>query len=309
MSKRITLTCVDCGGGHACGLAIGLKKYGQVTSVWENRNKHGLDYLVPDAKFGYRRIPKEGDHLIIVSCITWDRIKLFFGSYGWKRLLRNYGKVHIIITDGRFARYPEQYNPQFEGIDVLTTACKRHFRGDLPTKTYYQPFDLRDIWKEKYTKLTVAHSPFVPAKFREKGTVDIKRIVGLLDVDLDIITGVSWDECLRRKAPAHIFVDQIDHYDRDKFKFRDPDYIWPALGKSGIEALHLGCAVITYGAKHDTEIPAPPVAWVTKDTFEETLLRLVNSPDERDRLAHNGTDWALKYASYDYAARNVLGLN
>ena len=293
------MTCVDAGGGHACGLAIGLKKYGTVTTVWENRNKHGLDYLTPDAKFGYKYLPATGDDLIIVSCITLDRILKIFG----KTLIKGYKRTHIVVTDGRFARNPYYYNQLFKGMDVITTACKRHFREPLPVKTYYQPFDLSLFSLNKNKALTIAHSPFVPAKFREKGTQQI--IKDTYGYNTDIITGVSWDECLTRKAKAHIFVDQIDHYDRAKFRFKSPDYVWPALGKSGIEALHLGCLVITYGKGYDTEIPAPPVAWC-KGNFKEVLDYYIKNEKERTKLADEGREWALQYASYDFAAQNVL---
>lgn len=293
---KITIVCVDAGGGHACGLAIGLKKYGDVTAVWQNKNKHGLDYLVPDAKFGFEHIPPKGDDLVIVSCITYDRLKL--SNYDYKR-------THIVITDGKFPRTPDYYNNifNFRGFDVLTTGCKRHFREPHPVKTYYQPFDLSHIDQTKNDKLTITHSPFVSTKYKEKGT---DEIINVCNDKLDLITGVSWDECLQRKAKSHIFVDQIDHYDRDKFKFKSPDYVWPALGKSGIEAMHLGCCVITYGKGYNTEIPAPPVVWVTKETFREKLDYYIHNRADREELAQRGREWALKYASYDFAAQNVL---
>jgi hypothetical protein len=58
----------------------------------------------------------------------------------------------------------------------------------------------------------IAHSPTDP---EVKGTarlvaaVDDLRAAGLA-VELDVITGVPWDECLRRKARADVFVDQLD---------------------------------------------------------------------------------------------------
>lgn len=223
------------------------------------------------------------------------------------RLFNGYQNVHIVITDGKFARDPDYYNVAFKNLDVLTTACKRHFRYGLPTKTYYQPFDLSLFRQNKNKDLTIAHSPFVKKKFREKGTHKI--IEATNGYNFDLITGVSWNKCLRRKAKAHIFIDQIDHYDKDKFKFRDPEYVWPALGKSGLEAMHLGCLTMTYGKGYDTDIPAPPVAWITEDTFENVLKFYIANDKQREELAERQYKWAMKYSSYDFAARNVLGLN
>ena len=302
--KKITLTCVDAGGGHACGLAIGLKKHGQVTTVWQNRNKHGLDYLVPDAKYGYRKIPYEGDDLIIVSCITFDQLEMFYGRK-LKHLIKGYDKVHIIVTDGRYARNPDYYNEKFEGFDVITTACKKHFREPLPVKTYYQPFDLSMFDQTKPDKIRIAHSPFVPAKFREKGTQKI--VEACRGYDLGILTKMPWKRCMELKATAHIFIDQVDHYDRDKFKFKDFSYVWPALGKSGIEAMHLGCLTITYGKGYDTDIPAPPIVWIDDaDQLKGVIDSYMNNKEEISVIAKKQQAWALKYASYDFQAKNVL---
>ena len=301
--RKITITCVDAGGGHACGLAIGLKKYGTVTSVWRNKSLHKLDSLVPGSKFGFNHIPPKGDDLIIVSCITHDHLKIVLRQRRLNAILGSYKKIHIVITDSRYMRDPDYYNRQFTRYDVSTTGCKRHFRGDLPTKTYYQPFDLSKFDKTKNDNLTIGHSPFTHKKFRQKGTEEIIEVTDKYNFDL--ITTVSWKECLIRKARCHIFVDQIDHYDTDSFKFTDKNYVWPALGKSGLEAMHLGCLVITHGKGYDTDIPAPPVAWCNGN-FKEVLEYYIKNESERLKLAAEGQAWALKYSSYDFAAQQVL---
>jgi len=292
--RQITLVSTDAGPGHNCGLALGLEKYGKLTVVWENKNPHGLDYFYK-AKYGYRHIPKYGDDLVVVGALCFDRIR---------NMSLQYNRKHIVITDGRFARYPEKYNHLLRGWDVITTACKRHFREPLPVKTYYQPFDLSHIDSTKNKVLTVGHSPFGEMKFREKGTEHIIETCADLGVNLDLITGVSWQQCLKRKAKCHIFVDQIDHYDRHKFKIRS-GYVWPALGKSGLEALHLGCCVITYGKGYDTDIPAPPVAWC-RDNFRAVLEICIKNEKERNELSKAGKAWALQFANYEFAAEQVL---
>lgn len=300
MRRRITLVSTDAGPGHNCGLALGLQKYGLVSVIWENKSPHKIDINVPNVKYGYRHINR-GDDIIIVGCLAYDRI--FNDVHRRAKIRSNFKRIHIIITDGRFARDPDRYNRLFGEYDILTTGCKKHFRGKLRTKTFYQPFDLSHIDQTKNEQLTISHSPFGKKKYREKGTDQI--IEAIEGYNFDLITGISWDNCLKRKAKSHIFVDQIDHYDRSKFKFRDPEYVWPALGKSGIEAMHLGCCVITHGAAYDTDIPAPPVAWCNGN-FREVLAYYISHKEEREELAQKGKEWALKYASYDFAAKQVL---
>jgi len=306
--RKIVLTSVDSGSAHACGLAVGLKKHGKLTVVWQNKNLHNLDAVYNKqyrAHYGFSKLPRSADDLIIVACITWDRLKQHFGVR-FKTWLMGFGRVHIIVSDGRFARNPRYYNREFEGHDVLTTGCKRHFREPLPVKTYYQPFDFSEIDCRKFTNLTVGHSPFVQKKFREKGTNRITLTVKERGLNYDLITGVPWMECIKRKARCHIFIDQVEHYALKKFRFKTGDYIWPALGKSGIEAMHLGCCVMTYGKGYDTDIPAPPVAWTTTEDFWMNFDSLLASPEKRQTLAQQQYEWALTYATPEFASKQVL---
>ena len=307
--KNITIVGNDCGGSHACGLSAGMRRYANVTAVWRNKNKHGLDNIDVRANFGWNNIPPTGDEIIIVSCITYDYLVRDLGERKVKKILSGYKKVKVIVGDGRLARNPKKYNKIFEDFDeVFCHICKIHFRGELPTKIFFQPFDLSSTPIIKNDILTVAHSPFVVKKEREKGTGIIVNAMGHHpDVKFDLISGVPWEEAMRRKAAAHIFVDQVGHYDLDKFKFLDDDYEWPALGKSGIEAMHLGCLVITRGQPEEREIPSPPVAWCTTDNFRDILRYYITHHESREELARKQQMWARKYATHDFAARHVLG--
>ena len=72
--------------------------------------------------------------------------------------------------------------------------------------------------------------------------------------------------------------------------------------------MHLGCLVITTGQGDDWNIPAPPVVWCDKDNFMDKIRYYVENPAERRNVAARQKKWALKYATYDYAARNVLNI-
>jgi len=308
--KDVTIVGIDCGGSHACGLSVGMRRYASVTSVWKNKNKHGLDNIDLRSWFGWENIPPEGDELIIVSAITYTNLLASFKFEGLKKLFDGYKKKKIIFGDGRIARDPERWNNVASDFDeVFCHICKIHFRGDKPTKLFIQPFDMSKVDVRKNDILTVAHSPFVAAKNREKGThVIVDAMKDYPDVNFDLITGLPWEEAMRRKAAAHIFVDQVAHYDLDKFKFNDDNYEWPALGKSGIEAMHLGCLVITRGQPEARDIPSPPVAWCTTDNFRDVLRYYITHHKSREELAKKQQRWAYTYSTYDFAARHVLGI-
>lgn len=304
---KTTLVSVDAGGGHNCELANGLKKYRDVTTIWMQKNPHGLDRLVHDAQYGFRRVPKRGDEIIIVACITFDYFKRYLKriDIDIKEFLKGYKKVKIIVTDGRYALNPAYYNKQFKGYEIFLNACKTHWGAGIHYKEFYQPFDLSEYDMTKNKELTIAHSPFSEKKFNQKGTLQIRNIVRELGVKFDLITNVSWEESIRRKAKAHIFVDQISHF-RDKI-LTSGGYVWSALGKSGIEAMHLGCMTLTRGKEHSGLIPTPPIVWVDKN-LKQRLVEFIDDKQKIKNMAQLQKQWALTYATPDYAARNVLDL-
>lgn len=305
--KDVTLVCIDAGGGHACGLSLGLRKYCNLTTVWRYPNQHGLDHIEPRALLGFKHLPPGGDELIIMSNITQHYLEKHFGEAGFKSYLKGWGVVKTIITDGLITLEADKWNEKMEGMEVFATLCKIGFRGDLPTKEYYQPFDLSHVEVVKNDKLTIAHSPFLPNKMIEKGTAHIKK--GIMDrfgdsVIFDVITETPWEEAMKRKAKSHIFIDQL-------YNEEDPwgvSVLHPSIGKSGIEAMHLESLVFTRGKHKSRGIPSPPVVWITDHPWIELLDYYIYHPTERLEKIAEQKQWAMKYATHDFAARNVLGI-
>jgi len=124
---------------------------------------------------------------------------------------------------------------------------------------------------------------------------------GLLEVDL--IEGVSHAECLRRRARAHVFVDQLA----------------PTIGgwgQSGIEAMAQGCAVLCDYHRVDSAVyatyPRPPILQVDDgDQLASAIRRLVSDREflQASRLA--SVDWSRSNSSRDAVGRywcRALGL-
>ena len=307
--QRIMVVSIDAGYGHNCSLVRGLKKYRDVKTVWFKKNKHGLDYIVPDANYGIREVLGETGEIIIVACGTFNILTDYLRIRHHTKIsdfLKRFTKVTIIITDSKFAINPDYYNGVFKDYDVFCTPCKIHWRDSLPTREYYQPFDLSGFDRTKTRELTISHSPFVVEKFAEKGTAEITKIVNSLGVSLDVITGLPWKQAMERKAQSHIFIDQISNDNDRKFKNMN-GYIWNALGKSGLEGMHLGCMTITRGENRSGQIPSPPVVWVNGN-LKETLEKYIFDKFAICELQNKQREWALTYATEDYAARNILGM-
>jgi len=277
----------DASSGMACVLSLGLRKYVDLMTVWEWKSHYGMDYIDDKAVIGYHNLPKESDGLIIVGAGTYNRLKKYIASSTHK-------SITIIITDSWFMLDAAYYNKEFRNYRVFATPCKIKYRGDLPTREYYQPFNLSvDIVKND--KLTIAHSPFTKGKFDQKGTHNI--ISAMNGYNFDLITGVSWDESLQRKAKCHIFIDQVD--------FKGLDWIG-GIGRSGYEGMILKCLVVSRGEYNGIEIPSPPIAWCTKDNFKDVVDFYIHNPSERNEIIEQQKDWADKYLDMDFQAKRIL---
>ena len=106
----------------------------------------------------------------------------------------------------------------YEGFDCIFT--------QIPYPTHR----FKPTWKKGNV---IAHSPSAQGK---KGTAKFKEAIKMLkavgyDVKSDIIEGVSYDECLKRKSEATIFFDQSE-------------VGW--YGNSAVEAMAFGIPTLAY---------------------------------------------------------------
>lgn len=153
---------------------------------------------------------------------------------------------------------------------------------------------LHDV--EKEGTFTVCHAP---TKRKTKGTAAIEReLKGLPGVRLDVIEKVSWEQCLRRKARAHVLVDQFNL----------------GYGCNSVEAWLLGIPVIS-GA-HDPAILAAiereagrlPFVAATPDTVRAAVLALKGDRDLYREMAQRGYNFALRHHQADVVAQMALPL-
>ena len=144
----------------------------------------------------------------------------------------------------------------------------------------------------------VAHSPSNRAR---KGTAAIASALdGLPGVRLEITEGVSNAECLRRKAKAHLYIDQ----------FR------VGYGANAIEAWRLGMPVMSdlaplppgeraksppsrqeIRAQFDKEAKGLPFYRVTPETLRSSVEAFVRDRDLYDHWLERGVSFVEKYHS------------
>jgi hypothetical protein len=135
---------------------------------------------------------------------------------------------------------------------------------DLPWTPAFQFTEIRPRVR-KYDYFTVSHSPRNSRKQSRKGSDKIKEVVESLGLRYELITNMSHAQAVEKKGKSHIHIDQ----------WLEGDYKG-GLGKSGLEAIMMGCAVITSGDKHKF---SPPITY-SKD-LKNDILRLVNTWEQQ----------------------------
>ena len=263
----IALISIDPSFGNCVGIYKSLLLYDEVTAIFRQKDPKGFHKHIPHM-IGYENIPK-ADQYIIVSSHAYTEVKDKVS-----------GDVRVIVTDSFFMKN----DVDLSGVMVYCMPDLIHYCG-YPYKPYYPPFEYPGpIIKNSI--ITVAHSPYSKGKASRKGTKHIIEAVKRLGVNMDLIVGVSWEESIKRKSKAHIFIDQI------------PDHYIGGLGKSGVEAMAVGCLTMTSGVEDDC-----PVIRVTKDTLYDTLLLYITHPMQRDVMSYRQTMWVEKYLNYEYQGR------
>lgn len=146
--------------------------------------------------------------------------------------------------------------------------------------------------------LRIAHAPTIRSgKSTEAFLAATERLAREVPIEVDVIERVSWEECLRRKARADIYYDQV----------------FTAYGNNAIEAWGLGLPVVAgvdpagalaFGMRVPPrteklmrstwgELPFLPA---TESTIYDALRRLVE-PDQRREWAERGRQHVRRWHS------------
>jgi hypothetical protein len=151
-------------------------------------------------------------------------------------------------------------------------------------------------------RLRIGHSPGKGSEVA-KGTAEIVEVLAALvekglPIDFEIITGVSFEECVRRRAACHIFIDQMNP-------------VIGGFGASAVEAMAAGCAVLAdvrnVVGEVDRFYPRPPIMDVCDGySLEATVRRLVEDRRLLDTVRARSIGWVREHASQEAIARYWL---
>jgi hypothetical protein len=298
---KLALIAEDPSFGASANLVEALRQNDhQVAAIFENKDPKGFWQKVSSSFFVGNKfmLHDDGskDRLIIVGSNAWDKFKFM-----------NQPKtpITVILTDSHYLRNYQRLNKEFTeaGATVFAMPDLMPFRENLPTLTYLPPFEISHIKVEKNKRFTICHSPGPKVSTNAKGTREIRAAVHLFqrhhpNTEYLELTGLSHDECLLQKAKAHVFIDQIIPENRQINGYAG------GLGKSGIEAMHLGCYVIS-------SITEPYTAFNFYDPkysmpLEIYLNLLINEKEVVKNLAHKQHLKAMALSSYSSVANHVL---
>jgi hypothetical protein len=159
----------------------------------------------------------------------------------------------------------------------------------------------------------VAHSPSSPSR---KATDIFLEAVSTLAVEVDVITGVSYEECLERKRQAGLFFDQAGAEDPSKLGVST---VVGWYGNSAVEAAAFGIPTMA----HLSDVALRRADRAGMDLASIPVLNTPRSPDgmrdcitsyfalrapEREALARRTRDWILETHSYPAVASRLASV-
>lgn len=257
------------------GLYRALSRKYFVKAYFRHSDLKGMYKLLP-AEYNMLALNHGAKHYFIIGSKAFLTVR----SYKPGILpLQGNAKVTVILSTSYFIKNRVILNNLLRNYRIMCMPDKSsYWKGEY--EEFYPPFE-SDIEQEK--SVMIAHSPYERKKEIYKGTNIIRKACE--GYELDVIEGLSYRECLKRKAKAHIFIDQVKGEGSKG-----------GLGKSGIEAMGLGCLTMT-----EIEQPRdynPPVINVNKDNLREKVEYYINNPEERKIMAEKQRKWVQDNLNY-----------
>jgi len=247
------------------------------------------------------------DHLIILGMRGLERYS--------KLKNKNFKSIAVIFSDTNFCKYHKWCNDYIRENKIAMYAMPD--LDDYCFNSYrpaYQTITLPNIEIIKPTdRIVICHSPGAKATHNYKGTKQINEIIKALSekypIDYKVLKNLSWEECIKVKSTAHIFIDQLTkgnpHIPQKRFggliKYNG------ALGKSGIEGMLLKCCTITTMKRVETRpyFPFPPVVLTDYQNFKGDLELLIKDVEYRNGLIEKQFEWVSDYCSPEFVKFNV----
>ncbi len=306
--------------GWTCDFIVSRKDEG--TEFWRKYEALLWSELSRLDRWRLRRAIRRADVALVAGTCAldlWSRVALGGKDkrqdFSQKRLdkavpkLASHCKRHrtaVIVTDSPFLEQPAWWQDVYarlEGLRVLAMPDKMPLfeRGDVVP--YWPPVEIpANVPERLRDTLRVGHSPSKASRRGVKGSDLIEDTCRKLGVHLEVVSGLSHDEAIERKRHFDLFIDQVP-----EFMFGETGW-HGGVGKSGLEAMAFGCAVMASGSIAETEpvLPMPPILWTRFDRFEKDFAEALSDPERVRAAGRASRRWIEEVASPDAVVRHVL---
>ncbi len=146
-------------------------------------------------------------------------------------------------------------------------------------------------------KLRIIHTPSNP---EAKGTHLIepvmKRIMKDRDVECVILTGQSHQKIIEEKSRSHIAIEQIGNFGGTGY------------GVNSLETLAMNMPTLTeFTEDYARFLTDHPFVLVNKDTLYDSLIKLIDDIEYREKIGRLGRSWVVENHSYRSVWKTMLG--
>jgi len=250
----------------------------------------------------------DAEHLIIIGMKALERYSKRFKEKKFK-------SVAVIFSDTNFCVHNEWCNAYVKENKIPVYAMPDlHNYLTVPYIPAYQTITIPEIEINKPTdRVVICHSPGEKAVYNFKGTDQIKSVIKELskryNIEYKMLSKLSWEDCLKEKSTAHIFIDQLTKNNPciNQSRFGNKIQYNGALGKSGIEGMFLKCCVVTTMDVTSTEryFPFPPIVLTDYFSFADDIEMLINNVEYRNGVAEKQYQWAKKYCCPEFVTAHL----
>jgi hypothetical protein len=273
-------------------------------------------FFLPHSEEGYTGLLDLVEQADVVH--IKDETGFFLGTNGLPADLFTQFNKPIVFThygsqSRKYADDPEYaaYVRRFEGRIAMTPdLCFEWFDGlYIP-----QGIDIRRFRYSWRDGRVLGHSPSMRAR---KGTTTLMEAVREFDLRLDLIEGLTHEECLRRKASCSLFFDQAG---RQRTKEPGTERVIGWYGNSALESAVLGIPTIAHLSEKAFEGATRagrdirercPIINTPLDVagMRTTIARYLDlSPRERQELSLRTREWIESFHSYQAVGSDLAAV-
>jgi hypothetical protein len=291
-NENICIVCINVAFANASALQNALN----CNIVIEKTEPKGYGKFLTKQPHNINNIPK-ADHYIFAGSGIMTRIDISSLK----------GRKTVILSDSHYLQDTEQIDSiiEKENIEVFCMADLWEF-CKFEKRMYIHPFLDFNLEIIKSSNFSICHSPYSKINTNQKGSLNIERAVSKLKLtyplDYICITDNTWEETLKIKSTAHYFIDQLsqgNHYSHLGYK--------GGVGKSGLEAMLLGCLTFCGGVKVDSDLePAPFIKVNNENDLYEKMIYYKKNETLAKEIINRQYNWAIENTNAKVIAERIL---